>query len=166
MGRNAVVDDRAWLAWLLLGGVVVASFDLLFATSYWRLSNEVPAQRILQAIAAGVYGKASFNGGARTAWVGAGLHYFIAIVMVLVYGLAARHWTRLIEQPWFFGLLYGGTLYVAMTFVVVPLSRTNMPQFNPLWIGASIVAHLLIGLLCAAFARKAVLSISAHHPAP
>ncbi|GGD43336.1 hypothetical protein [Pseudoxanthomonas indica] len=166
MGRTAALNDRTWLGWLLLGGIVVASFDLLFATTFWHLSNEVPAQRILQAIAAGVYGKASFDGGARTAWVGASLHYFIAIVMVLVYGWAARRWTRLIEQPWFFGLLYGGALYVAMTFVVVPLSRTNTLQFHPLWIGASIAVHLLIGLLCAGFARKAVHSISARHPAP
>ena len=166
MGRSIAVNDRAWLAWLLLGGVVVASFDLLFVTTFWRLSHDVPAQRILQAIAAGVYGKASFDGGARTAWVGASLHCFIAIVMVLVYGLVARRWTPLIDQPWFFGLLYGGALYVAMNFVVVPLSRTNALQFNPLWIGASIGAHLLIGLLCAGFARKAVHSISAHHPAP
>lgn len=166
MGQMAAVDDRAWLGWLLLGGVVVASFDLAFATSFWWISGEVPAQRILQSIASGLYGKASFNGGAQTAWIGAGLHYLIAIVMVLLYGLAARHWNRLIEQPWFFGVLYGGTLYVAMTFVIVPLSRANTPQFNPLWIGASILAHLLIGVLCAGFARKALRAISVRHPAP
>lgn len=166
MVRIDEVDDRAWLGWLLLGGVVVASFDLLFATSFWRLSGEVPAQRILQSVASGLYGKASFDGGARTAWVGAALHYFIATMMVLVYGLATRHWARLLEQPWFYGLLYGGTLYAAMTFVIVPLSRANTPQFNPFWIGASILMHLLIGLLCAGFARKALQSLSVRRPTP
>ena len=47
-------------------------------------------------------------------------------------------------------------LYAAMNFVVLPLSAAGMPSFaNHAWVGASIVAHALLGVVCALFARIA-----------
>lgn len=142
--------------WPLAGGVVIAGLDLLFAAGFWYLRSAVPPQRILQSIAAGVLGPASFDGGARSAWLGAVLHCFIAIVMALVYWLAARRMPRLVERPWSSGLIYGALLYVAMNGVVVPLSAASPARFNAGWVAASIAMHLLIGLLCAWSARRAL----------
>jgi len=142
--------------WVLAGGVFVATLDALFATGFWQLRNDIPAQRIFQSIAAGLLGEASFEGGAATAWLGAALHYGIAIAMVTVYALAARRLPRLLANPWSSGLVYGALLYVVMTYVVVPLSAASPSPGVPAWIAASIAMHLLIGLLCAAFARRAL----------
>jgi uncharacterized membrane protein YagU involved in acid resistance len=141
--------------WVLAGGVFVATLDALFATGFWYLRNAVPPVRILQSIAAGLLGEASFEGGAATAWLGAALHCAIAIVMVAVYALAARRWPRLTGHPWSSGLAYGALLYGAMTWVVVPLSAASPSPKVPAWIAASIAMHLFIGLLCAVFTRRA-----------
>ena len=53
--------------WLLAGGVFVATLDALFAIGFWYLRNAVPPMRILQSIAAGLLGEASFSGGVATA---------------------------------------------------------------------------------------------------
>lgn len=142
--------------WLLAGGVFVATLDALFAIGFWYLRNAVPPIRILQSIAAGLLGEASFSGGAATAWLGAALHYGIAIVMVAVYALAAHRLPRLRTHPWSSGLLYGALLYVVMTFVVVPLSAASPSPAIASWVAASVAMHLLIGLLCAAFTRRAL----------
>ena len=141
--------------WIIAGGLLVGTLDLLFASGFWAMRN-VPPIRIAQSIAAGVLGDASFDGGAASAWLGVGLHYFIAIMFVLVYWLMARRATALLQQPVRYGLLYGLLLYLVMNFVVLPLSAAGMASFNDAsWVIASIAMHLLIGVLCARFARRA-----------
>ena len=80
------------LGWMLLGGLCAGTLDILFATGFWALRGVAP-QRILQSVAAGVLGKASFGGGAASAALGLGLHYLIAIAMASAYrdGGARRH---------------------------------------------------------------------------
>lgn len=142
--------------WVLAGGLFVATVDALFVIGFWYLRNAIPPQRILQSIAAGLLGEASFSGGAATAGLGALLHYGIAMVMVAVYALAARRLPRLRDRPWSSGLIYGALLYAVMTFVVVPLSAASPSPAIAGWIAASIAMHLLIGVLCAAFTRRAL----------
>lgn len=77
-------------------------------------------------------------------------------MVVAVYALAARRWPRLTGRLWSSGLVYGGLLYMAMTCVVVPLSAASPSPKVPAWIAASIAMHLLIGLLWAVFARRAL----------
>ena len=144
------------LTWMLLGGLCAGTLDILFATGFWALRG-VPPQRILQSVAAGVLGKASFNGGSASAVLGLGLHYLIAIAMATAYAMAARDVTALLQRPWRYGALYGLALFALMSFVVVPLSaapRSGAPL--PLWIASSVVAHIiLVGWPCAWFARRA-----------
>jgi hypothetical protein len=141
--------------WIIAGGLLVGTLDLLFASGFWAMRN-VPPIRIAQSIAAGVLGDASFDGGAASAWLGVGLHYFIAMMFVLVYWLMARRAAALLLQPVRYGLLYGLLLYLVMNFVVLPLSAAGMPSFNDAsWVVASIAMHLLVGVLCACFARRA-----------
>ena len=54
---------------LLVGALVIGTFDILFAIIFWYLRAHVAPSRIFQSVAAGLYGKASFTGGARTALV-------------------------------------------------------------------------------------------------
>ncbi|MCI4567879.1 hypothetical protein [Lysobacter sp. CFH 32150] len=140
---------------IALGGVAVGTLDAIFATIFWGL-RDVPAIRIFQSIAAGLLGKTSFNGGIATAWLGAGLHYFIATTMVLAYYLVAKRYRVLSQRPIAYGLAYGLFLYVFMQYVVVPLSAATQGKFHLDWVASSIVVHALLGVICAWFARRAL----------
>ena len=143
---------------ILLGGLVVATLDILFAMSFWALHG-VPPIRILQAIAAGVMGpEAAIAGGMTSASLGAALHYFIATMMVLAYALASLGIDGLLRRPIVHGLLYGLLLYALMQYVVVPLSAADAPaHFNLPWVLSSILVHMtLVSVPCALFARRAL----------
>ena len=140
---------------ILLGGLAVGTLDAVFATTFWGL-RDVPAIRIFQSIAAGLLGKASFDGGIATAWLGAGLHYFIATTMVLAYYLVAKRYHMLSQRPIANGLAYGLFLYVFMQYVVVPLSAATQGKFHLDWVASSIVMHAVFGVICAWFARRAL----------
>jgi hypothetical protein len=148
---------RIALGWVLFGGIVAGALDFAFATSFWALKGVAP-QRVWQSVAAGLLGKASFEGGAITALLGVALHYLIAMTMSLVYALSARRLLTLLNHPWRYGALYGLLLYAVMTYVVVPLSAAPAGGArNPLWVACSVLAHVvLVGWPCAWFARRAL----------
>jgi predicted ABC-type sugar transport system permease subunit len=79
----------------LAGGLVAGTLDIVYACVFWALKAAVPSERILQSVAAGLLGKASFESGAATTALGLGLHYFIATSMSVTYYLVAGRWTRL-----------------------------------------------------------------------
>lgn len=141
---------------ILAGGLVAGTMDITYACTFWRLKAGVPAARIFQSVAAGLLGRASFDGGARTAALGLGLHYFNATTISAVYHLAAARLPLLRELPLLAGAAYGLGVYVVMTHVVVPLSRARGGSKDPLWIALSITVHiLLVGIPIALIARRA-----------
>jgi hypothetical protein len=147
--------------YVLAGGVVAGALDIAYACLFWAIKAGVPARRILQSVAAGLIGRdASIQGGNATAALGLALHFVIALTMAAIYFLVARRWPLLWRRAWLLGAIYGLWLYVAMNYIVVPLSRAGGgggPR-DPLWITLSIVAHvLLIGVPCALGARYGVL---------
>ena len=145
------------LLYLLAGGLVAGTLDIAYACIFWALKAGVPAQRIFQSVAAGLLGKASFDGGAGTAALGLALHFFIAVTMAVVYYLVARRWPLLWQRPWLCGAGYGVLLYLIMNYVVVPLSAAGPGSKDPLWVALTIVVHVLfIGIPCALFARQAL----------
>jgi hypothetical protein len=144
------------LAFVFAGGLVAGTLDITYACLFWGLKSNVPVQRILQSVAAGLLGKASYEGGGGTAALGLALHYFIALSMSVVYYLVARRWPLLWQRPLLCGAGYGLLLYAVMNYVVVPLSAAGSGSKDPLWITLSIVVHaLLIGVPIAYFSRRA-----------
>lgn len=144
------------LSWLLLGCLLVGSADLLFAWSFWA-GKGVGFVDILHSIARGWYGKASGDSGATGALVGAVSHYAIVFGMLLAYWLAARLYAGCTRQVVLPGAAYGLLLYLVMNFVVLPLSAAGLPKFDNLaWVASSIAMHMLIGVLIAWFAKKAL----------
>jgi len=136
---------RSPAAYVLAGGLIAGTLDIAYACIFWALKAEVPAQRIFQSVAAGLLGKASFEGGAATAALGLGLHFFIATTMSVVYYVVARRWPLLWQRPVLVGAEYGLILYGVMNYVVVPLSAAAQggPK-DPLWVGLSIVVHMFL----------------------
>jgi hypothetical protein len=143
---------------VLAGGLVAGALDIAYAWLFWAVTAGVSAERIFQSVAAGLLGKASFDGGAATAALGLALHFFIATSMSVTYYLAARRWPLLWQRAVPCGLIYGLLLYGFMNFVVVPLSAAGGGGAkDPLWVAMSVAVHaLLIGLPIALFTRRAI----------
>ena len=77
--------------------------------------------------------------------------------MLLVYRWAAHAWAGFTRHVLLAGAAYGLLLYLAMNFVVLPLSAAGMPKFDNLaWVVSSIAMHMLIGMLIAYFVRKSL----------
>ena len=142
---------------VLLGGLLVGTFDLVFACTWWKVAHDVPPIRIFQSIGSGLLGEASFEGGMRSAAIGGVAHYVIATCMVLALALVATRMPVLLRRPIASGVPYGLFLYGLMTYVIVPLSAaTPSKSVNVAWVTASIVVHVFIGVACAFIARRAV----------
>jgi hypothetical protein len=112
---------------ILLGGLAAGGLDIAYAfVVYGPLSYGVSPQQVLQSVAAGWIGReASRAGGWDTAMLGLGSHFLIAALMAAVYVLAAQSMKALTTRAILWGLLYGLVLYVAMNYVVVPLSAAG-----------------------------------------
>jgi len=136
---------RSLPLWTVIGGLIAATLDIAYAITYWGATVGVPAQRILHSVASGLIGReAALAGGAQTAALGLALHYLIALIMAAVYAYAATKLSWMLRRPWLSATLYGLWLFVAMNFIVVPLSRAGgggIPK-DVLWIVLSILVHV------------------------
>jgi len=143
-----------------IGGGIGGLLDAIYATVLWGVILGSNPAGIWQSVAAGLLGKASFDGGNATAVLGLALHFFIAFVMALVYVLASRRLPVLLSRPILMGVLYGFVLYGVMNFVVVPLSAIGWRA--PTLAGSirALIPHILfvgpaISLIAARRARTA-----------
>jgi hypothetical protein len=152
-------------AFVLSGGLAAGTLDIAYACLFWAIKSDVPPARILQSVAAGLLGPASFQGGGATAALGLVLHYLIAVSMSAAYYLAAKRWHLLSQRPILCGAAYGLLLYAFMNYLVVPLSAAGAASKDPLWIGLTIAVHaLLIGVPIALCARRAIQERGAASP--
>lgn len=145
------------MAFVLAGGVIAGTLDIVFACVFWAIKAGTPASRIFQSVAAGLLGRASFEGGAATAALGFLLQYVIATSMAVAYYVVAQRWTLLRRRAVLCGAAYGLALYGIMNYVVVPLSAARTGSRDPLWVGLSVAVHVLgVGLPIALCVRRAV----------
>lgn len=147
----------------LTGGVVAGALDIIYICTHVYLKFGAPPTRVWQSVAAGLMGReAARAGGLPTALFGLGLHFFIAIVMALVYVVAATRIKVLTNHAIIVGVLYGLALYAAMQFVVLPLSAAGPPggrpdiKFDEFFYGAIIAHTLLVGVPIALIAKRLV----------
>lgn len=144
---------------MLAGGFVAGTLDIVYACVFWAIKRGVSPQRILQSVAAGWLGGASFTAGWASTALGLVSQYVISTSMAATYYLVAQRWRALWERPVPYGVAYGLLLYGIMNYIVVPLSRAGAGSKDPLWVGMSIAVHmLLIGLPIALYTRRAVLA--------
>jgi len=141
---------------VLAAGLVAGTLDITYAWVFWALKAGLSAQRIFQSVAAGLLGRASFQGGVPTAALGLALHFFIATTMAATYYLVAKRFDLLRRRPLLCGAAYGLLLYGLMNYVVVPLSAAGGGSGGALWIFLSILVHMfLIGTPIALLTRHA-----------
>ncbi len=112
---------------ILAGGTIAGVLDIAYAfVVYGPLSYGLTPVQVLQSVAAGWIGReASRAGGLSTAALGLATHFLIAAIMAAVFVFAASRIKALTAEPIVSGLLYGLLLYVAMNYVVVPLSAAG-----------------------------------------
>ncbi|HXR14811.1 MAG TPA: hypothetical protein VN777_01270 [Terriglobales bacterium] len=139
---------------ILWGGLIAGVLDLIYAVASVTLRG-YPAIVLPQAIASGLFGMKSFQGGLPTAITGVALEFLITFVATAVYYVASRKLTFLIRQAVLWGVLYGVAIYFFMNFIVVPLSAA--PKFDHTWAsraGDFVVHMLFIGLPMALSVRR------------
>jgi hypothetical protein len=145
------------LSAILTGGFVAGFFDICYAVIYSYARSGVPPSRILQSVASGLLGRDAYSGGAATATLGLGLHFFMTLLMAAAYVVAARWRPVLVHRHILCGALYGAFLYAFMNLVVLPLSRFP-PRPAPALITmiTGLIVHMfLVGVPIALAARRA-----------
>jgi hypothetical protein len=143
---------------ILAGGSIAGALDIAYACLLWWLRAAVPPTRILQSVAAGLLGKASYEGGGATAALGLALHFFNALVIAAIFVGASRVWPVLAQRATLFGPLYGIAVYLVMNYVVIPLSafprRGGGGPPPVVWITGVLVHMFLVGLPIALLAKR------------
>jgi len=151
-----VTFPKAFLA-ILWGGLAVGILDISQAMIASYAFRGTKPTTVLQSVAGGLLGRqAALNGGAKTAFLGAVLHFFIAFCVAAVYYLASRKLTFLTQHFILWGLIYGEMVFIFMNFVVLPLSAIHrVPPFTPALIITGPIGHLfLVGLPIALAVRR------------
>jgi hypothetical protein len=139
---------------ILWGGLTAGVLDILAAFLTLGIRGVSPI-RVLQGIASGLVGRASFQGGLPTAALGLLLHFFIATTAAAVYVGASTKLPALVQRPFLFGPLYGVAVYFFMNYIVLPLSLAGRGTFTLRAFITGIVVHIFcVGLPIAYFARR------------
>jgi hypothetical protein len=154
LARNATSGKNAINA-ILWGGLIAGALDATDGVVAYGFQGLNPIQ-VLQYIASGVLGPASFQGGLATAGLGTLLHFFIAFVAAAVYVLASRLIPALNARPRLFGPLFGVAVFFFMNYGVLLLSAVGSAPFSLGMFLNGVFGHaLFVGLPIALFARRA-----------
>ena len=141
---------------ILIGGLIAGTLDILYAISFsaWR---GTPPQTLLQFVASGLLGSASFEGGNTTAALGLLLHYLMMLVIAAIFYGLSRQLPFLVRKPIVWGPAFGFLVYWVMNLVVMQLSATpNKWRFIPISFATGVVVHMFFsGLPIAGAAARA-----------
>jgi hypothetical protein len=127
-------------AWLVVGILDITS---AFVIATIKGTGSI---RMLQGIASGLLGRRSFEGGLGTAALGLTIHFFIALMVVLVFYIASRKINFLTRQPLLSGLIYGIAVYLFMYWIVIRFVFPNAHPSLSRDVTAVLVHMFLIGM--------------------
>ena len=148
--RDASSGLGPLFAALAAGALIAGGLDVFVASAI----NAASPARILQAIASGLIGRASYDGGAATIVLGLLLQWLMSLVIAAIYGAAALKLPALIDDPMRYGALYGVGVFVVMGFIVMPLSAAYpKPQPSLSSFILNLAANVLFGVIIASAPR-------------
>jgi hypothetical protein len=116
-------------ATILAAGLAAGALDITAAFATWAGRGVTPV-RILQGITSGLLGADSFRGGWRTAALGLGFQFLIAITAAAVFYAGSRRLAVMTRRPILSGAVYGIAVYLVMYWIVMPLSRVHRRPFS------------------------------------
>jgi hypothetical protein len=139
---------------IVLGGTIIGIVHLI--VQEWLIFSVVgktPLLVVLQYIASGLLGNASFAGGIGTALLGVLFHLVISYVVAAVFILAAGQIPFLRRNVIVASLVYGLAVFVVLNYGIIPLSATppipgwTLPQLIELLIEHALLSGLTLGLI-------------------
>ncbi len=138
---------------VICGGLIAGTIDIGSACVINMLSPRI----ILQAIASGLLGAASFQGGLPAELAGLGLQWGMSLLIAAIFVVGAMR-IRWLRRHWIAaGAAYGVVIYAVMNYVVVPLSAAPFhPSTHLDKIVENLLAMLLFGLIVAGTTRVMV----------
>jgi hypothetical protein len=129
-----------------LAGLLSGVLDIA-ATSTLLKSRGIPIEQLLQTIASGVFGPSAFQKGKGTATLGLLLHFFIAFAAASIYYAISRKMTILLDHPLLWGSMYGITVHLVTSRIVVPLSAAPKRDFSARAFLTQLIIHIcFVGL--------------------
>jgi hypothetical protein len=137
---------------MVLAGLVAGTLDIGAAC----LINHVGPIIICQAIARGILGKASFEEGLASAAFGLVLQWLMSVLIAACCFFAARRLPPPLKGHWVgTGLFFGVVIFLAMNYLVVPLSAVgHRPHFDTRGVIENLIAMLVFGLILSFYARE------------
>jgi uncharacterized membrane protein YagU involved in acid resistance len=147
--------NRCLLIAFLGAGILAATLDIGAAAAINRKSPAV----ILRIIASGLRGGIALDGGTSASILGFVLQLTMGIVIAAVYGLASIC-IPLLARMWIAGgLAYGVSIFVVMTYVILPLSAApSRPPAGISKIIKDVLAMLGFGLIISYAVHRASLA--------
>lgn len=126
---------------ILLTGLFAGTLDGIAALV---LNYKIDPALIFRFIASGVFGKAAFAGGPEMVIAGVIFHYLIALLFTAAFYLVYSFFNGIFKNKYVIAIIYGGTAWLIMNLVVVPLSKIGMHLPNIL----NIVIGVLVLIIC------------------
>jgi hypothetical protein len=131
---------------IFAAGLLCGAMDITAAFLTWTPKGVSPG-RLLQGIAGGLLGPASFRGGWATSALGLAIHFLIALMAATVFYAASRKLPALLDHPWLAGIGYALLVYGFMYWVVMPLSRLRRSPVTVPYTVTAVVTHIIcVGL--------------------
>lgn len=128
---------------IILSGFLVGTADIMAALfNFYLNTGKPPFAPVLKFIASGVVGRAAFQGGNSMIVLGLFLHYIIAFSFTLFFFFIYKKLKSLCKNWILMGSLYGLFIWMVMSFVIVPLSKT--PPIPPGSFDKMIVSILIL----------------------
>ena len=147
--QNRAARSAGGLGWVLAGGLMAGALDLTFAFVFYGQHGSTPL-RILQFIASGVLGRGSFQMGLASAALGAFFHFFTSVCAGAIYYLASLRFSFLTRRVAISGAIFGVLMFVAMHFIVVPLSAIKPSPMRVEAVIGELCSHVfLVGMVIA-----------------
>jgi hypothetical protein len=144
---------------ILAAGLLCGVMDITAAFLLAWIPNRVHPVRLLQGIASGLLGRASFQHGWATGALGLAFHFLIAFTAAAVFYAASRKLPALLDHPWLAGVGYALVVYGFMYWIVMPLSRLHRSPVTLSYTVTAIIVHIIcvglpISLVIHRFARR------------
>lgn len=126
-------------------GLVGGALDFVAASVIYPLAYKGLAfERLWQSVAEGVLGASSYRGGAPTAALGIGLHFFIALCAGFVLALVMSR-AAIFRRLWLVsGTVYGAAMYFFMQKIVLPLSAIGPRDADAKSLATGLAIHIFI----------------------
>lgn len=152
-----LLSSASFFQTAIVGGLAIGILDGLDAIVFYGFIRGAAPDKIFQAIASGVLGRGSFQGGWRTVLLGIFLHFLISFGAATAFYLGCRSIPALLRKPFLAGPAFGLIVYVFMYGLVLPLSAFPLKPSGTSGAGLvnELLAHVLfVGLPVALLATR------------